>query len=307
MKSERRVVVTGATGLIGKRLTKELTSRGYSVTIFSRNPEKARSTLPGAAEYVAWQPGSADWVSHIDGAYAVINLAGAGIFNRRWTKNYKKKILESRVQGTRGLVDAMARAKEKPQVLINGSAVGYYGLTGSEKLDEASPPGDDFLARVVLAWEREAAKAEALGVRVVMLRSGIVLAREGGALPLMSLPFKLFVGGPILPGDQYFSWVHIDDEVGIILMVLENDKARGPINSSAPEPQTNRDFSRALGKAFSRPSLLPVPGFALKVALGEVSSIITGGQRVIPNRAQELGYRFLYPTSDQALTQIFKK
>jgi uncharacterized protein (TIGR01777 family) len=307
MQSDKRVIVTGATGLIGKRLTKELTNRSYNVTIFSRNPEKARHTVPGAAEYVAWQSGSDDWASHIDGAYAVINLAGAGIFNRRWTKSYKKKIFDSRVEGTRGLVDAIARAKEKPAVLINGSAVGYYGLTGSEKLAEASPPGDDFLARVVQAWEREAAKAEALGVRVVMLRSGIVLAREGGALPLMSLPFKLFVGGPILPGTQYFSWVHLDDEVGIILMALENEEARGPINSSAPEPQTNRDFSRALGKALGRPSLLPVPGIALKVALGEVSTIITGGQRVLPTRAQQLGYRFLYPTTDQAFKQIFKK
>src|SRR6476660_8283764 len=238
MQTEKRVVITGATGLIGKRLTKELVSRGYRVTVFSRNPDKAERALPEASDHVAWQPDSGDWAKHIDGAYAVINLAGAGIFNRRWTKSYKKIIMESRVRGTRALVDAIARAKEKPSVLINGSAVGYYGLTDSEMLDESSPPGNDFLAHVVQAWEREAAKAEALGVRVAMLRSGIVLAREGGALTLMSLPFKLFIGGPVLPGTQYFSWVHIDDEVGIILMALENEAATGPINSSAPEPQT---------------------------------------------------------------------
>jgi len=307
MQTEKRVVITGATGLIGKKLTNELASRGYKVTVFSRDPNKAGRTLPDGSEYVEWKPDPGDWASHIDGAYAVINLAGAGIFNRRWTKSYKRKIMESRVRGTRALVAAMVRAEQKPAVLINGSAVGYYGLTGSEKLDESSPPGNDFLAHVVQAWEREAAKAEALGVRVAMLRSGIVLAREGGALQLMSLPFKLFIGGPVLPGSQYFSWVHVDDEVGIILMAVENEAAKGPINASAPEPQTNRDFSRTLGHVLGRPSYFPVPGFMLNLVLGEVSTIITGGQRVIPARAQQLGYRFLYPTAERALTQIFKK
>jgi uncharacterized protein (TIGR01777 family) len=306
MQTPKRVILTGATGLIGKKLTKELTNRGYSVVVFSRNPDKARQKLPGAAEYVAWHPGSPDWTSHIDGADAIINLAGAGIFNHRWTQSYKQKIMDSRVEGTRGLVEAISKAKQKPAVLINGSAVGYYGLTGPEKLDETSPPGDDFLARVVQAWEGEALKAEALGVRVTTIRTGIVLSRDEGALPLMSLPFKLFVGGPVLPGSQYFSWVHIDDEVGIILMALENEAASGPINANAPGPQTNRDFSSTLGKVLGRPSYFPVPGFMLNLLLGEVSTIITGGQRVVPTRAEQLGYRFLYPTARQALADIFK-
>jgi uncharacterized protein (TIGR01777 family) len=306
MQTPKRVIITGATGLIGKKLTRELTNRGYSVIVFSRNPDTARQELPGAAEYVAWHPGSANWTSHIDGAHAIINLAGAGIFNHRWTDSYKRKIMDSRVEGTRGLVEAISKAKQKPAVLVNGSAVGYYGLTGSEKLDETSPPGADFLARVVKAWEGEALKADALGVRVVTVRTGIILARDEGALPLMSLPFKLFVGGPVLPGSQYFSWVHIDDEVGIILLALENEAASGPINASAPDPQTNRDFSKILGKVLHRPSYFPVPGFMLNLVLGEVSTIITGGQRVLPARAQQLGYRFLHPTAHQALVDIFK-
>lgn len=307
MAESKRVVVTGATGLIGKALCKRLTEKGYAVVVFSRDPAKARQQVPGAAEYVAWEPAeSGAWSASIDGAYAVINLAGASIAGKRWNPAYKQEILNSRVIGTRGIVKAIAAAQVKPQILINGSAIGYYGFRDDTKLDESAPPGSDFLANVCKAWEAEAMKAEALGVRVVMVRTGIVLDKHEGSLPLMMLPFRLFAGGPVLPGGQYFAWVHLADEVGLILFALENGGVRGPINATAPEPQTNKVFSATLGRVMGRPSLFPVPGFALSIVMGEAAQLVTSGQRVIPKKAQTLGYQFQFPTSEAALRDVIK-
>lgn len=308
MATSKRVVLVGATGLIGKRLAEHLLQRGYELVVFSRDPIKARRKTPGAAEYIAWTAAEhGEWSRAIDGAYAVINLAGAPIFGKRWTASYRTELWDSRVVGTRGLVNAVAAASNKPLVFIGGSAVGYYGFCDDTKLDEQAGPGADFLARLCAAWEAESLRAENYGVRTVLLRTGIVLDPKEGALQQMMLPFRFFAGGPILPGSQWLSWIHVDDEVGLIRMALEDKRVHGPINITAPQPVTNRAFSRLLGKVMRRPSWLPVPGFVLRIVFGQLASILVAGQRAIPAKAESLGYQFLYPDVEQALRQILKK
>lgn len=331
MTEAKRVVVTGATGMIGRVLCQNLSARGYQVVAFSRDPRKARQLAPGAAEYVAWQPTeSGPWAGALDGAYGVIHLAGASLFGKRWSESYKREIVASREIGTRGLVNAMAAARIKPQVFVSMSAVGYYGPHGDEPIDESAPAGHDFLARVCQVWEREGGKAADLGIRTVLFRSGVVLGgddrmaipidlghialdrpglilkTEEGAFPLLVMPFYFFAGGPILPGTQYLSWIHADDTLGLLMLALEDERVRGPLNATAPEPQTNREFARTIGRVMGRPAWLPVPGFALKLMLGEMADMITTGHRVIPKQAQALGYQFKYPTSDRAIRAILK-
>ncbi|HJZ46942.1 MAG TPA: TIGR01777 family oxidoreductase [Roseiflexaceae bacterium] len=332
MADNKRVVVAGATGMIGRELCKELIAKGYQVVVFSRDPQKARRSAPGAAEYIAWKPADiGPWASAIDGAHAVINLAGASLFGQRWTEAYKRAIIDSRVIGTRGLVLAMAEAHNRPQVFIGSSAVGYYGPSGDRKLDESAPAGNDFLAReVCVPWEREDQKAAELGIRTVIYRSGVVINGQGrmslpidlrgaslsrpgvvlkteeGAFPLLVMPFYFFSGGPILPGTQWFAWIHLADTIGLLMLALEDEQVQGPLNGVAPETQTNRDFARAIGRVMGRPAWLPVPGFAMKLLLGEMADMITTGQRVIPKKAEELGYQFKFPTSEQAIWQILR-
>jgi hypothetical protein len=301
----KRVVVTGATGLIGREVCAALIAIGYEVVAFSRDPVSARAKVPGAAEYVAWTPSeTGPWAAAIDGAHGVISLAGASIAGKRWTPEYKREILDTRVIGTRGLVGAMAKAKERPKVFVSASGVDIYGPRDDEPVDESTSPGESFLADVVKAWEAEALKAEELGVRTALIRSGVVLAKDEGALPRMVLPFKFFVGGPILPGTQWVSWIHLRDEVGIILLALEHESARGPINAVAPGAQMYRDFARTIGNAMGRPSWAPVPGFAVRIVAGEAAELITTGRRVVPKKAQELGYRFEFPSSVSALRDV---
>lgn len=309
MADTQRVVVAGATGLIGRKLCAQLTAKGYQVVVFSRNPDSARRAIPNAVEYVAWTPSeSGPWATALDGAYAVINLAGAPIIGKRWNAAYKQELRDSRVIGTRGLVNAIAAAQRTPQVFVSGSAIGYYGSRDDTPLDEQARPGNDFLAQLAIDWEQEAAKADRTGVRTVLLRTGIVLDTNGGALKPLLLPFRLGVGGPVLPGSQYWSWIHLDDTVGLILFALENEQVRGPLNATAPEPLTNREFSKVLGKVLGRPSLIPVPGFALNLLLGEVAEpLIVNGQRVIPAKAQQSGYSFKYPKLEPALRQLLHK
>jgi len=305
MSNPKHIVVTGATGLIGKALCKRLIEQGYAVVVFARDVGKARAVVPGAAEYLAWQPAeSGSWGSAIDGAHAVINLAGPSLAAKRLTAEYKRYVRDMRVIGTRGLVNAMANAAVKPRAFVSSSAVGYYGFRDDTPLDEGASPGGDFLAQLCQAWEQEALKAMAHGVRTTTVRTGLVLDGKEGALPQLMLPFKLFVGGPILPGTQWMSWIHLVDEVGIIMLALEDERTRGPINATAPTPQRNRDFSKALGAAMGRPALMPVPGFALRIMVGELADGLTTGQRVLPKKAQDLGYQFKFPELGQALREI---
>ena len=237
------------------------------------------------------------------GSDGVINLAGAAIA-RRWTKRHKEAIASSRVQSTRALVQAIGKAGEKPKWLINASAIGYYGPHGNETLSEETGAGSDFLSRVCVAWEREAGKAEDYGLRVVRLRTGIVLGKGGGALAKMALPFKLFLGGPLGDGNQPMSWIHLEDEIGLILFLLEHPEARGAINATAPNPATMSEFCKTLGDVLNRPSWAPVPAFALRLVLGEMADMLLNGQRVLPAAAQKLGYVFKYPTLPEALRSL---
>jgi hypothetical protein len=251
---------------------------------------------------VSWAPG-ADWESWIDGAGGVLNLAGESIA-RRWTQAAKETILSSRLAATEKLLGAIEMAILKPSVLVNASAVGIYGPRGDEVLSEDAPPGRDFLAATCLAWEEAARKAEALGLRVVLIRTGVVLGREGGALARMLPPFKAFLGGPIGGGAQWMSWIHLEDLATLYVFALENPAATGPLNGTAPNPVTMKEFAAALGQALHRPSFLPVPALAVRLLLGEMATVVLDGQRVVPKKAEALGFPFRFPRIDAALRDV---
>lgn len=303
-----RVAVTGGTGFIGRALVRALRGRSDSVAALARDPARAKSVLGEGIAAVRWEAGGAPgpWREDLARADAVVNLAGEGVMARRWTAAQKARIVSSRVGGTQQLVETIARSEKRPRVLINASAVGYYGPRGDEPVDEMAPPGQDFLAKMVVDWEAEAVKAEADGVRVVRLRTGIVLERDGGALAQMIPPFKLFLGGPLGSGRQYFPWVHRDDVVGIILYAIEHPEVRGAINATAPYPVTNREFCAALGRALGRPSWAPVPAFVLRLMIGEAAYVILTGQNAVPAAITAAGYRYKYPDLDEALRSIVR-
>jgi uncharacterized protein (TIGR01777 family) len=303
--SALRVTVTGATGLIGRRLIAALQARGAEVTVLSRDPARARAEL-GDVQAAAWEPLSEPAPADaLAGRDAVVHLAGEPVA-QRWSARRRRAIRDSRVMGTRNLLAGLGHAEEpelggRPGALISSSAIGYYGSRGEEPLDEDAPPGGDFLARVCVEWEAEAARARALGIRVVQVRTGVVLDRHGGALAKMLAPFRLGLGGPIAGGRQYISWIHIEDLVELMLAALADERWTGPINATAPEPVSNRDFSRALGAALHRPALLPVPGLALHMLYGEMAGIVTTGARVVPAKPLVLGYQFSHPALREAL------
>lgn len=302
-----RIVITGGTGLIGTHLCRRLIAQGYDVIILTRDVAMAKRRVPNAVDYVVWTPYThGEWAHALDGALAVIHLAGAPIFGKRWSESYRKEIRESRVVSTRVLFSSMIAAVHKPACFLSGSAIGYYGASDATPLDESAPAGHDFLAHVCVAWEHEAIEAEELGIRTVLLRTGIVLDRDNGALPTMMRPFRFYTGGPILPGSQWMSWIHRDDVIGLILFALQSEDIRGPLNLTAPHPQTNRDLSKTLGRVIRSPSWLPVPQFALKMALGDVSDILVTGQRVMPAKALQHGYEFAYPHLESALAQLLR-
>lgn len=306
-----RIFVTGGTGLVGSRLLRQLTERKDEAVVLTRRPEVAREKFGGACTIVAgdpMQPG--DWMNAVADCDAVIHLAGENIFARRWSDDFKKLLHDSRVQSTQHVVEALARrtqtAAGQPKVLVNASAIGWYGPHGDEELVENDPPGNDTLARVCVDWEGAACAAETHGIRAAIVRVGIVLDREGGALAKMLTPFKMCVGGKVGSGNQWMSWIHIDDLVNLFLLPLDNSAASGPINGTAPNPVTNKQFSKALGSALGRPSFMPTPGFALRLMLGEVADIITTGQRVLPRKALDLGYTFKYAELEPALRELFR-
>jgi uncharacterized protein (TIGR01777 family) len=301
-----RVAVTGGTGFIGQALIRALRERGDSVIALSRDIFRAKEILGDGIELVHWEAGErpGPWEGEISRSDAVINLAGEGIFKKRWDTGYKSRIWRSRVDGTRQLIAAIGRQTQQPRIFINASAIGFYGPRDGEPIDENGPPGSDFLGHMAQAWEAEAEKAEPLGLRVVRLRIGVVLDKDGGALTQMLPPFKMFLGGWAGSGTQYFSWIHRQDLVRIMLHVLDHDHIRGAVNATAPQPVTNKDFSVALGRALHRPAWAPVPAFALQLLIGEAAYVILTGQNVVPKAITAAGYQFVHPALDEALQAI---
>lgn len=294
-----RVFVAGATGLIGRVLCRSLLEEGHAVLALSR---QAAPRLPAGAQPVQGDPAvPGRWQEALAGCDACVNLAGEPVVGRRWTAARKRAIRDSRVLATRNV--AAVVAERGPRVLVNGSAIGYYGPRGDEELDESAPPGSDFLARACAEWEGAAAPAERRA-RVVLARTGIVLSREGGALPQMALPFKLFAGGPIGDGAFWQSWIHLADEAGLLAWALREERVWGPLNATAPAPVRNRDLARALGRALHRPSLLPAPVLAVRALFGEMADVLVTGQRVLPVKALERGYRFRFSEVEAALGDI---
>jgi hypothetical protein len=299
-----KIVITGATGMIGSLLVERLATRfDTALVLLSRKP--AQEFPVANRQWLAWQPGaSGEWQRAIDGADAVINLAGEPIAGKRWSPRQKLILRSSRIEATQSLVEAIGKSQVKPKTLISASAVGYYGPHGDERLTEDSKPGDDFLSRLCVDWESEAKKAESFGVRVSVLRTGIVLAKGAGALQKMVPPFKLFAGGPLGSGLQWMPWIHLDDEVGLIEFLLDRADARGPFNGTAPNPVTMAEFSQALGRALNRPSWASVPPSVLALMLGEMADMLLTGQRAIPDAALKLGYQFKYPHLADALSAL---
>jgi hypothetical protein len=298
-----KVAITGATGFVGSRLVERLQAQGHQPLILTRNRASADRAFP-TLEIVAYTPTeSGSWQQAIAGCDAVVHLAGEPIAESRWTPERKQEILKSRQLSTQKIVEAIAQANPKPTVLVNASAIGYYGTSETATFDESSPSGNDFLAEVCQAWEAEAQKVKDAGVRLVILRLGIVLG-DGGALAKMTPPFKVFAGGPIGTGRQWFSWIHLDDLVNLILEALTRKDIEGVFNATAPNPVRMTELCQTIGETLNRPSWLPVPSFALEALLGEGAKVVLEGQQVLPKRTTSYGFKYRYPTVKQALAEI---
>jgi uncharacterized protein (TIGR01777 family) len=298
-----RVIIAGGTGFLGRPLSLALAADGHDVVVLSRG------STDRSVKSIAWTPNgeSGPWASTIDGAGAVVNLAGESIAAKRWTAAHKQQILDTRVQATRSLVSAMRGAAAPPPVFISGSAVGYYGPLGDEVVTEDTPPGSDFLARVCVTWEEEARRAATARTRVVCVRTGVVLEKDGGALPAMLPPFRFGAGGPVGSGRQYWSWIRRQDWIDLVRWAIQTPDVSGAVNATAPRPVTNAEFARALGRAMHRPALMPAPAFALRLMLGEMAdALLLSGQRAVPRRAERGGFTFTYPRVEDALQAIFR-
>lgn len=304
-----RVFVTGGTGLVGRRLIRRLLDRGDQVVILTRRAGHARELFGSNVQVVEGDPmRRGDWMDAAGDGDGVIHLAGENVFGRRWNADFKKLLYDSRILSTQLVVEALRRkpqrADGRQKVLVNASAIGFYGPHGDEELTEDSPPGTDFLANLCVEWEKAARAAESAGVRVAMIRVGVVLDKEGGALAKLLTPFKLGAGGPVGSGRQWMSWIHHADLAGLFLLALDRADTVGPINGVAPNPVVNREFGKVLGRVLHRPSFVWTPGLALRILVGEAASVVVTGQHVLPRRALGLGYSFQYPTLEAALTQI---
>ncbi len=305
-----KVAITGATGFVGTRLVDRLNAEGHELLILTRKPDKAQRLFPNSAyqnlEVVAYKPTeSGSWQQAISGCDGVVNLAGEPIAEARWTPERKQEILLSRQLATQKIVEAIAGANPKPTVLVNASAIGYYGTSETATFDENSPSGNDFLAQVCQTWEAEAEKVRASGTRLALLRLGIVLGM-GGALAKMLPPFQLFAGGPLGSGRQWFSWIHRDDLVNLILFSLNRSEVEGVMNATAPNPVRMSEFCQILGEILHRPSWLPVPSFALEMLLGDGAKVVLEGQQVLPKRTLSTGFEYQYPTLKAALSEILR-
>ena len=300
-----KIALAGGSGFLGTALTHALTRDGHDVAVLTRQNPASMPSQPRVT-HVSWTPDgtSGAWAAALDGVDTVVNLAGESIAARRWSERQKQEIRESRLRATASLTAAIRQVARAPKVLVSGSAVGYYGNRGDETITESSAPGKDYLAGVAEAWE-DAANQAAGRTRVALVRTGIVLDRKGGALPKMLPPFQLFVGGPLGSGRQYMPWIHKEDWVSLVTFAMTHEGARGALNGTSPAPVTNAEFSKALGRALHRPSLLPAPAFALRLALGEMAdALLLGGQRALPVRATDLGFSFRYSNIDDALSNV---
>lgn len=298
-----KVVVTGATGFVGQVVVQQLLAAGDEVIVLTRNVAKAAITLGSSCRYYQWEDDDTlPPLEALEGADGIINLMGETI-SKRWDEQQKKKIYNSRINGTRKLVEAIEKLKVKPKVLVSTSAVGIYGNRGPEEINESSSLADDFLAKVCKDWENEANKAKNYGLRVVMLRLGIVLGRKGGALPKMLPIFKLGLGGPLGSGNQYMSWIHVRDVASMFVEALKNNELKGVLNGTSPYPATNSEFTKLLGKILGRPAFMPVPAFAVKLIAGEMSQLLLEGQKVLPVKFKEAKFRYRYATLEMALKE----
>ena len=307
-----RVVITGGTGLIGRALAANLAADGHEVIVLSRSPERAPH-LPDGVQVERWDARTAEGWGHLaDGAAAIVNLAGAslageGFFPTRWTPERLRLIRESRLHASRAVVEAVAQAEQKPRVVVQSSTVGYYGYHGDEILTEEAGPGDDWAARFVAQeWEPSTLPVEEMGVRRVVIRSGVVLSTEDGALPRLLLPFRLFAGGPMGSGKQWYSLIHIQDHARALRFLIETEEARGAFNLTSPNPVTNGALAKLIGRIMGRPAFIPVPGFAMRLAFGEVADVVLKGQRVVPKRLLDLGFEFRFPTAEAALEDLLR-
>ncbi len=304
-----RVFLTGGTGLIGTRLIKRLIGRGDRPVVLTRRQAAAQQQFGTTCDIVEGDPGQAgSWMDKAAECDAVVNLAGESLFNHRWSPAFKKLMYDSRIKSTANVAQAQARKALKsdglPKVFVSASAIGIYGPHGAEELDESSPAASDYLGQMCVDWENASKEVEKAGIRRTVVRIGVVLDKKGGALKQLLRPFWFGAGGPVASGRQYMSWIHHEDLTNLFLLALDRPQAVGPINGTAPNPVTNKEFGNTLGRAMSRPSFMWTPGFMLRLMLGEVANVVTQGQRVLPRRALELGYQFQYPNLDEALKQI---